>query len=1083
MKTQHVILAAALLGVLPSLYGNAAVPEQRNAASPVSPQQTKRVSGVITDTHGEPVIGANVVVQGTTVGTITDLDGGFSLEVPAGAILDISYIGYTSQQIPVGNQTSFTVRLAEDSQALDEVVVVGFGTQKKVNLTGSVGTVDSEALTSRPVATAAQALQGLVPGLQITSASGSLDKNAKMNIRGTGTIGEGSSSSPLVLIDGMEGDINTINPQDIENISVLKDAAASSIYGSRAPFGVILITTKNGRSGKTSVAYNNSFRWGGPIRKPHMMDSYTFATYFNDGFKNSGWGVYFDEEHLQRIKAYQNGTLADPIPANGHYWADGYAEGNADVDWYDAIYKDRSFSQEHNVSLNGGSEKINYYASLNYLDQGGLLKIGEDGLKRYNATVKLNTTLASWAKFNYSMRFTREDYHRPTSLDNSLYTDLARQGWPTLPLYDTNGYLYSSPSPALKLAEGGTYLKQSDNTYQQAALILEPVKNWITHIEFNYRIHSANVHYATLTTYNHDVNGDPYAYENKTSAIHEDYQKENYMNWNIYSEYSRTFREDHNFHLMLGFQSEELRQKKFGFTQHGLLLPELPEADLSSGLGEDGNAVPPSTNGSRAQWSTAGFFGRLNYDYKGRYLAEVNLRYDGTSRFQSGQQWKLFPSFSLGWNVARETFWESLANTVGTFKLRGSYGELGNQNTDNWYQTYQVMKVAASTGGWLQNGVKPNVSYIPSLVSATLGWETIRTWNIGADLGLFGNRLTGSFDYYNRFTDNMVGNAPELPAILGTSVPKTNNTDLKTYGWELQIAWNDRLKNGLGYGLKLMLSDSQTEITRYPNNPTGSIDTYCEKHKTGEIWGYETVGIARTQEEMDAHLATLPNGGQDALGTQWSAGDVMYKDLNGDGKIGEGSRTLNDHGDLKVIGNNTPRYHFGIDLSADYKGFDFRAFFQGVLKRDFWQDGAYFWGIVDNQWWSTGLTEHADYFRATASNDLDANPDAYYPRPLFSTDKNQKSQTRYLQTGSYIRLKNVQIGYTLPEPLTSHWYIQRIRFYVSAENLWTGTGLTKIFDPETLGSGSDKTGWRLSSNNGNAYPLSKTISFGLSVTF
>lgn len=1083
MKAQQLLLVAVLAGS-PAAFAHAAGTDLPLPAVALSnPQQSRTLSGTVVDAKGEPVIGANVVVKGTTNGTITDFDGKFSLEVPEGATLEVSYIGYISQEIVVKGQTTLQVTLAEDTQALDEVVVVGFGTQKKVNLTGSVATVDSEALTSRPVANATQALQGLVPGLQITSNSGSLDKTASMNIRGTGTIGEGSSSSPLVLIDGMEGDINTINPQDIENISVLKDAAASSIYGSRAPFGVILITTKSGKSGKTSVTYNNSFRWGGAIRMPHMMDSYTFATYFNDGFKNSGWGTYFDDEHMQRIKDYQNGTLSSPIPANGSYWADGYAEGNANVDWYDAIYKDWSFSQEHNVSVNGGSDKISYYASLNYLDQGGLLKLGEDGLKRYNATAKLNATLASWAKFNYAMRFTREDYNRPTDLGDGFYQNLGRQGWPTLPLYDANGYLYSSPSPGLGLAEGGKYLKQTDNTYQQVALILEPVKNWITHIEFNYRINSFNVHQEALTTYNHDVAGNPYAYGNKTSSVHEEAQKENYMNWNIYTEYSRTFRDDHNFHVMAGFQSEELRQKKLGLTAYGLLLPELPEVDLSSGLGEDGGAVTPLTNGSRAQWSTAGFFGRLNYDYKGKYLAEVNLRYDGTSRFQSGQQWKLFPSFSLGWNVAHEDFWEPLAATVGTFKLRGSYGELGNQNTDNWYQTYQVMKVASNKGNWLQGGAKPNVSYIPALVSATLGWETIRTWNIGADLGMFDNRLTGSFDYYNRFTDNMVGNAPELPAILGTSVPKTNNTDLKTYGWELQLGWNDRLQNGLGYGVKFMLSDAQTEITEYPNNPTGSIDTYNKGRKMGEIWGYETIGIAKSQEEMDAHLATLPNGGQDALGTQWSAGDVMYKDLNGDGKISEGARTLSDHGDLQVIGNNTPRFQFGLDLSADYKGFDFRAFFQGVMKRDYWQDGAYFWGIVDNQWWSTGLEEHTDYFRATASNDLPANLDAYYPRPLFTTDKNQKSQTRYLQNGAYIRLKNVQLGYTLPQSLTSKWSIQKLRFYLSGENLWTGTGLTKIFDPETLGGGSSKTGWRLSGENGNAYPLTKTISFGLSVTF
>lgn len=1082
MKAQNLLLTAFLLGSSPAVFAGPAKDKPDLSVYRAAMQQMRNVSGVVTDTKGEPVIGANVVVKGTTHGTITDLDGRFTLEVPSEATLEITYIGYVAQEVPVKNQVSLTIRLAEDSQKLDEVVVVGFGTQKKVNLTGSVGTVDAEALASRPVVNATQALQGLVPGLQISSTSGSLDKTADINIRGTGTIAEGSSSSPLVLIDGMEGDINSINPQDIAAISVLKDAAASSIYGSRAPFGVILITTKSGKSGETSVNYNNSFRWGGPVRKQHMMDSYTFATYFNDGFKNSGWGVYFDEPHMQRIKDYQNGTLTSGIPAGGNFWADGYAEGNANTDWYDVIYKDWSFSEEHNVSVNGGSDRISYYASLNYLHQGGLMKLGKEGLDRYNATAKINATLASWAKLNYTMRFTREDYERPAALGNSLYQDLARQGWPTLPLYDPNGYYYAAPSPALDLAEGGDDRTQTDHQYHQAALILEPVKNWITHLEFNYRIKSANRHWDKLVIYNHDVEGNPYPFRNN-SNVHEDYLKENYLNLNAYSEYTRTFHTDHTFHLMAGFQAEELRQTKFGLQRDGILVPGLPEVDLTSGLDYDGNAVTPATNGARAAWSTAGFFGRLNYDYKGRYLAEVNMRYDGTSRFQGDRQWKFFPSFSVGWNMAHEAFWEPLSPTVGTLKLRGSYGELGNQNTTDWYQTYQIMKVASASGTWLQNGNKPNVAYIPALVSAALGWETVRSWNVGLDYGLFDNRLTGSFDYYNRFTDNMVGNAPELPAILGTAVPKTNNTDLKTMGWEWQVSWNDRLRGGLGYGVKLMLSDARTKITRYPNNPTNSIDTYRAGGMMGEIWGYETSGLAKTQAEMDAHLATLPKGGQDGLGTQWSAGDVMYKDLNGDGRIGEGSRTVEDHGDLKIIGNETPRYLFGIDLTADYKGFDFRAFFQGVLKRDYWQGGPYFWGIVNNQWWSTGLTEHVDYFRAEASNDLPANLDAYYPRPLFTTDKNQKCQSRYLQHASYIRLKNVQLGYTLPSSLTEKWYIRRLRFYVSGENLWTGTGLSKIFDPETVSGGTPKSGDVLSSQNGNAYPLSRTISFGLSVTF
>lgn len=1039
-------------------------------------QQSGKITGIVEDSFG-PVAGATVVVKGTTNGNITDMNGQFTLEgVKNGDIIQISYIGYVTKEIKFTGQSTLKVSLEEDTQKLDEVVVVGFGTQKKVNLTGSVGTVNAEALESRPVQNAVQALQGMVPGLQISTNGGALDKKMDMNIRGTGTIGEGSNGGPLVLIDGMEGDINAINPQDIENISILKDVAASSIYGSRAPFGVILITTKSGKEGRISVNYNNNFRWSDPIRTPKQMDSFTFATFYNDGMFNGGNRARFSPEHLQRIKDFQAGTLKDPLgprPGNESLWADGYDYGCANTDWYDVIYRDWSFSQEHNLSLNGGSERVNYYVSMNYLDQNGLMEFNQDTYNRYTTTAKINVKLTDWAKFNYSNRFTREDFGRPADLTDSLYENLARQGWPTLPVYDVNGYMYSSPSPALGLRDGGRDKTQTDNIYQQASLILEPIKNWITHVDVNYRIMSANRHWDSQYLYNHDRNGNP-VIQRQSSNVHEDYLKENYMNINAYTEYSHSLESGHNFKAMVGFQTEQLRKTEFGLQRSGIIIPDLPEIDITNGMDYAGTVITPSTNGARYSWATAGFFGRINYDYQGKYLAEVNLRYDGTSRFRKEQRWNWFPSFSLGWNIAREEFWEPITEYVGTLKLRGSYGELGNQNTKDWYPTYRLIEVKANNGSWLQNGLKPNTSTVPALISSTLGWERIRNWNIGIDFGALNNRLTGSFDYYNRMTLDMVGPAPELPYIIGLDVPKTNNTDLKSYGFDLELAWQDKLKNGLGYGIRFILSDAQTKITRYPN-PTNTLDKYKAGELMGDLYGYETIGIAKTKDEMDKHLATLPNGGQDALGTNWDAGDIMYKDLNGDGKIDNGGNQYDNMGDYKKIGNNTPRYLFGLDLNADYKGFDIRAFFQGVMKRDYWQGSSYFWGIGNSGLWhSTGFVEHTDYFRDDENHALGTNLNAYYPRPIFDQSKNNKNQTRYLQSAAYIRLKNVQLGYTLPASLTQKYHLSKLRFFISGENLWTGTSLAKMFDPETIDGGKDK--------NGNAYPLMKTISFGLSVT-
>lgn len=658
---------------------------------------------------------------------------------------------------------------------------------------------------------------------------------------------------------------------------------------------------------------------------------------------------------------------------------------------------------------------------------------------------------------------------------------MARQGWPMLPLYDRNGYLYSSPSPALALATGGTDRKERDVLNHQLGFVIEPVKNWITHIDFNYKIDNAIRHWDSQRTYNHNVAGEAIIY-NQGSNVHEDEFKDNYLNFQAYTEYTWSLAEKHNFHVMGGFQTEQLKRTEFGLQRNGILDPSKSEVDLTNGLSYSGEAIVPDVNGARNQWQTAGFFGRVNYNYAEKYLFEANLRYDGTSRFRSDKMWKLFPSVSLGWNIAREKFWENLAGTVNTLKLRASYGSLGNQNINNWYQTYQTIAYNSVAGTWLQNGAKPNTTSAPGLVSALLTWEKVESYDLGLDFGAFNNRLTGTFDYYIRNTKDMVGNAPELPAILGTNVPVTNNTDLRTTGWELQISWRDVLKNGLSYGVTFNISDARTKITRYPNNPTSSINSYIEGRYINEIWGFETIGIAKSDEEMNAHLATAD---QSSLGSNWAAGDIMYRDLNNDGKISRGAQTLADHGDLKVIGNSTPRYLVGLNLNAAYKGFDISAFFQGVMKRDWWIGGSwgggleYLFGTTNSwEWWSVGITDVQDYYRdantwSVQNGYQQENKDAWLPRVQFS-DKNEQAQTRYLMNGAYVRLKNIQLGYTIPRQITQQWGISNLRVFVSAENLFTITEMPHQFDPELMSNSVDQ-------NNG--YPLQKTFAFGLNVSF
>lgn len=1058
-NTQRVLPTALAGGLLLLMSGMPFAASSACAAEVTITQQVKTVSGTVVDEKGEPIIGATVLVKGKSGSTATDVSGRFALKADPGNTLIVSCIGYKRTEVVVGDGP-ITVELKDDGKTLGEVVVVGFGTQKKVNLTGAVSTLGAKEIGARPINSAVDALQGTVAGLNLTtpSSGGTLNSTKSINIRGIGTIGAGSSVTPLVLIDGMEGDLNAINPQDIDNISVLKDASASSIYGSRAAGGVILVTTKSGKEGRTTVNYNNSFRFNSPLNMPEQMDSYTWANYMNTASINSGNGAWFSESKLQQIKDAQNNPNAQTMFKNSNnrweVWdsTDILPVGN--TDWLKEQFGD-SFTQEHTLSINGGSEKMQYYFSANYLNQGGLLRHGDDNRQRYAVTGKITADITSWLRMTYSSRFTRTDYECPTEMRNGtdvFYHNMCRY-WPIVPVTDPNGN-YVPESYVELLKNGGQYKTQYDILAQQLAFRLTPLKGWIINAELNYRISNSNQHTDWQTVYGYDCDNNPYVTANSNSAVREYNFKSNYFNPNIYTEYSHSI-EDHNFKVMVGFQSEWFRQRTITAQQYGIL-SGLPTLDTTGSN--------PSVGGGYDSWTTAGFFGRLNYDYKGRYLFEANLRYDGSSRFLKDNRWNWFPSFSAGWNIAQEDFWEDLRKYVNTLKLRGSWGELGNQNTDNWYPFYPTIGFTSQGGNWIVNDAKPNISSQPSLVSALLTWERSRTWEIGLDWGAFNNRLTGSFGYYQRKTYDMVGPAEELPDVLGASEPRVNNLDMTSKGWDLQISWRDRIKD-FSYGVALTLSDSRTYIDKYPN-PSKNLSYYYNGAEYGAIWGLTTEGIAQTQEEMDAHLAKAD---QSYLGSNWTAGDIMYADTNNDGKVDYGEYTADDHGDLKIIGNSTPRYNFGLNLDASWKGFDLKIFFQGTLKRDYWCSGSVFWGASGiSKWQATGFKAHEDYW----STD---NPGGYYPRPDWSGSRNTYTQTRYLQNAAYCRLKNITLGYTLPVEISQKIYVQNLRFFVSAENLFTITSLTELTDPELLGTGYDSIG--------KTYPLQKTISFGLSVTF
>ena len=987
-------------------------------ACTVSSAQTPQTArGTVTDASGEPVIGATIIIKGTLKGTSTDVNGSFTLsQVNPGDILQVSSIGYLPAEL-AWNGTPLTFVIKEDTLALEESVVVGYGVQKKVNVTGAVSMVDGDALSSRPVQTISQALQGQVPGLNfgVTTGGGELNQNMSVNVRGTGTIGDGSTASPLILIDGIEGDMNTINYNDVESISVLKDAASASIYGARGAFGVILITTKSGKAGKIHVSYSGNVSFNSALHLPKMMSSDKFVRYWNRARALAGQQPQFDAETVRRVDDFIAGvsdvqTIRD---AGNNHWGT-YATGSANTDWFQVFYGSNVPSHSHNVSVSGGTDRLNYRVSGSFQNTNGLLKFGKDKMNRFNIDAKISAKLTDWARLNFSTKWTREDYTRPTYLtyQGRLFMHNIARRWPNVPVYDPNGHLIGGMETET-LRDGGEQFTQKNYYTNQLALIFEPIKNWHINIEGNMRTYTNRDHQVFLPVVSYDCDNQPYydSWDNGVGSIApgqsrvlESRYTQDYFTTNIYTDYSFSLAEAHNFYVLAGVNAE------------------LTSYDTMSGRGDYlvDNSVPwlsqtttnPVISGGREHNAIAGYFGRINYNYKERYLLELNGRYDGSSRFIGDKRWAFFPSVSVGWNIAKEPFFEPLSKQISTLKLRASWGSLGNTNTNNWYPFYQTMPVSSAAGNWIIDGNKPNIASIPGIVSALMTWESIQTLDFGIDITALKGRLNFTFDWFRRVTNNMIGPAPELPAALGAAVPKVNNADMLSRGWEMELSWRDNIGRDFSYGARLVLSDARQFITRYPNY---SLSTYYNGMEMGEIWGYQAIGLAKSQAEMDSHLETNRPG----WGSGWGAGDLMYVDVNGDGKVNQGNNTLEDHGDKKIIGNSTPRYNFGLVLDVAWKGIDLRAYFQGVGKRDYWVSGPYFTGAgASGMWQCAAFDSHWDFWR-DEGDELGANLNAYFPKPQFANgSKNFQVSSHYLQNAAYIRLKNIQLGYTLPKKWT-----------------------------------------------------------------
>ena len=572
-----------------------------------------------------------------------------------------------------------------------------------------------------------------------------------------------------------------------------------------------------------------------------------------------------------------------------------------------------------------------------------------------------------------------------------------------------------------------------------------------------------------IPVYSYDIDGNPYLRDSgygTVSNVYDNRFRQNYYAVNVYTDYTRNFGL-HNGKIMVGLNYERYDQDNLWGRGDKLTTTDKPFLSQAQENMKTGDGY----------WNraTAGYFARLNYDYDGKYLAEFNIRYDGSSRFLSNNRWAWFPSVSLGWNMAREKFFEPLSNAISTFKIRASWGQLGNTSSKyetfwDWYPFYQQQGTGTANSGWLIDGQRVNTASLPGIVNSTMTWETVETWDIGFDLAAFNNRLTATFDWYRRTTKDMIGPAPVLGSMLGTDAPKTNNCNMRTSGWELEIGWRDQIQD-FKYGVRFNLSDNKSKIISYPfDGEFGNqgIYGYYNGKELGELWGYTSVGLAQSDEEMKEWLTSnKPN-----WGSKWQAGDVKYKDLTGEGEVTPGASTLENHGDLKRIGNNSPRYRVGLNLDAAWKGIDFSIFFQGVLKRDWMFDAGdpYFWGAGSGMWQAACFEEHMDYWTPE-------NTDAYYPKPYFNETKNQQAQDAYMQKASYLRCKNIQLGYTLPTHITEKAGISNCRIYLSCDNLFTITGLSSVYDPEVFGS-YDGYG-----TSGKTYPLQRTISVGVNLNF
>lgn len=1023
--------------------------------SETAPQLDKIVQGQVRTNEGEPLIGATVVVNETGQGTVTDTDGSFSLLIADGTeiTLVISYVGYESQQLKVNGNTRIDIVLKEASADLDEVVIVGYGTQKKVNLTGAVSQVTGEDFVEeRQVLSLGQALQGVVPGLTVSKGNGVPGDGYNFNIRGVTSLNGGS---PLILVDGTEMDPNLIPPEDIASVSVLKDAASASIYGARAAFGVILITTKSGQHNSApKFTYTNTISSSVPTILPDKVDPITQIEIGGLAWENAGRtpGWYWGRNVDTWIGLYQ-----DPgyVPNSGEY-IDGVYYPLGDNNNMIELMVEPSVAMKQNLSVTGGSEKTQYYLSAGLMSQNGILVYDKDKFARRNVLAKVETDIKPWINIGASLGYTRGVQNFPTipNFQGYVYdvSYLRPTFWQT-GIDEVSGAPWGFSPAIIGLAAENTTVTDNTNLYLNSTL--KPFSGFSIHATYAHRNITINDSYH-INTYEQANSttgaGVTFKYRNDPNSLRKTATFDTFDNLYVTGAYEKNAGA-HGFKLLLGYSQEASRRSAFWSERQNLISDEIPSLNLATGNQTADDAI--------TAWTTRSVFSRLNYDFQGKYLLEAVVRYDGSSRFPKNDRFVYSPSFSTGWLVSEEDFMSGLNGWLDLLKIRASYGNQGNQAVGA-YAYLPTMNTG--NANWIINGERPLYVGPGGLVSESFTWEKVTTSNFGVDIGLFNNKLQATAEIYRRETTGMLTPAEELPALLGTSAPQENAADLQVNGWEMSLSWRERRNNDFSYHFGLILYDDRAEITKYDGNPTSYLGGYYVGQQLGEIWGYETDRLFQAGDFVEedgsrAYADGIPT--QDRLFDNRVPfpGDVKYKDLNNDGVIDFGDWTLDDHGDQKILGNSRSRYQYGITLGAHYKDFNLGVFLQGVAKKDLWTSGPFAY---------TAGAQYASVFTHTLDYWTPENTDAFYPRP---DDRvyNRRVQSRYLLNAAYLRLKNVRLAYSLPRPVLQNIGLETLKVFVTGENLFVISGLPKGLDPE-LGAS-------------HTYPINKDYAVGLSVTF